>query len=255
MPATYVPGPNGPIVLAAGFDINGFFGGAAGAWYDPSVLASVWQDSARTTPGAVNSPVGAIDAQNSGGPSALQATAGKRPILRQSGALFYLEFDGVDDCLQIVSITLNTSVYVGMGVNQTSGKPLLIEHSASENANQGFYIYGSNNKTWALRRSGENSGFGAANWADGQHIIELAYAAAVGGEYYKDAVLQATSISGSAQSASDITDNLNIMSRDQASIFGGCNLFHLIVRSGAPPNGTVRAQLETIMAAKSGVTL
>jgi hypothetical protein len=74
-----------------------FAGGEAGAWYDPSDLSTVWQDSARTTPGAVDSPVGAIDDKSGNGNHMTQATANARPILRQSGSLYYLERDGSND--------------------------------------------------------------------------------------------------------------------------------------------------------------
>ena len=74
-----------------------FASGEVGAWYDPSDLATVWQDAARTTPGAIDSPVGAIDDKTGNGNHMTQATAGSRPILRQNGSLFYLERDGTDD--------------------------------------------------------------------------------------------------------------------------------------------------------------
>lgn len=76
------------------------------AYYDPNDLATVWQDSARTTPGAVNSPVGALDDKSGNGNHLLQATAGKRPILRLSGGFYHLEYDGVDDYLDS-TFTLN----------------------------------------------------------------------------------------------------------------------------------------------------
>lgn len=80
--------------------------GDVGAFYDPSVLSSVWQDSGRTTPGAVDSPVGALDDLSGNGNNILQATGASRPQLRQSGSLYYLEFDGVDDRLGPVLFTI-----------------------------------------------------------------------------------------------------------------------------------------------------
>jgi hypothetical protein len=79
----------------------GLFGASdAGAWYDPSDLTSMFQDSAGTTPAAVDSPVGLLRDKSGKGNHASQATASKRPTLRQAGALYYLEFDGTDDMLQ-----------------------------------------------------------------------------------------------------------------------------------------------------------
>jgi hypothetical protein len=76
------------------------------AWYDPSDLSSMYQDSAGTTPAAVDSPVGKILDKSGGGHHATQATSDSRPILRQSGGVYYLEFDGVDDSLETASFAL-----------------------------------------------------------------------------------------------------------------------------------------------------
>lgn len=76
-----------------------FSGGRAGVWYDPSDLSSMWQDSAGTTPAAVDSPVGKINDKSGNGYHATQATAAARPMLRSAAGLYWLEFDGVDDRL------------------------------------------------------------------------------------------------------------------------------------------------------------
>lgn len=83
-----------------------FSGGTTGAWYDPSDLSSMFQDSAGTTPAAVDSPVGKINDKSGNGNHATQATAAARPILRQSGSLYWLEFDAVDDCLATASFAV-----------------------------------------------------------------------------------------------------------------------------------------------------
>ena len=38
-----------------------FRGGAQGAWFNPSDLTSLWQDTARTVPAAVDQPVARMD--------------------------------------------------------------------------------------------------------------------------------------------------------------------------------------------------
>jgi hypothetical protein len=83
------------------FTPQSLFAGTAGAWYDPSDLSSMFQDSAGTTAAAVDSPVGRINDKSGNGNHATQATAAARPILRQDGSgRLYLEFDGVDDELR-----------------------------------------------------------------------------------------------------------------------------------------------------------
>lgn len=78
-----------------------FSSGANGAWYDPSDLDSMFQDSTGTVPAAVDAPVGRISDKSGRGNHAVQATAAARPILRkESSGLHYLEFDGTDDFLR-----------------------------------------------------------------------------------------------------------------------------------------------------------
>jgi len=76
-----------------------FSAGEEGAWYDPSDLSTMYQDSAATTPvTAVEQPVGYIADKSGNGNHATQATAASRPILREDASgNRYLDFDGVDD--------------------------------------------------------------------------------------------------------------------------------------------------------------
>lgn len=64
-----------------------------------------WQDSARTTPATADGdPVGAWDDASVSAAHALQATAGKRPLLKTAGnglnSIPVLRFDGTDDALR-----------------------------------------------------------------------------------------------------------------------------------------------------------
>jgi hypothetical protein len=59
----------------------------------------MWQDSAGTTPAAIDSPVGKINDKSGNGNHATQATAAARPMLREASGLKYLDFDGIDDHL------------------------------------------------------------------------------------------------------------------------------------------------------------
>lgn len=77
-----------------------FASGEKGAWYDPSDLATMFQNSNGTTAVAVGDPVGYIADKSGNAQHWIQATAGNRPILRQTaGGLYYLEFDGAADSL------------------------------------------------------------------------------------------------------------------------------------------------------------
>jgi hypothetical protein len=62
---------------------NLFLGGIPGAWYDPTDLSTMFQDSAGTTPvTAVEQPVGRILDKSGNGNHASQSTAASRPTYR-----------------------------------------------------------------------------------------------------------------------------------------------------------------------------
>jgi hypothetical protein len=75
------------------------------AWYDISDLASMFQTDL-TTPAAVNSPVGKVNDKSGNGNHLIADIGASLPTLRQSGALYYLEFDGVDDKLRATFASL-----------------------------------------------------------------------------------------------------------------------------------------------------
>jgi hypothetical protein len=78
-----------------------FASGEQGAWYDPSDLTTLFQDSAGLTPvTAVGQFVGRINDKSGRGNHATQATSGARPALQQeAGGQYYLAIDGTDDVL------------------------------------------------------------------------------------------------------------------------------------------------------------
>jgi hypothetical protein len=95
-----------------------FLLGEAGAWYDPSDLSTLWQDTAGTVPAIVGDPVGRIDDKSGNALHMTQATAAARPTLRQdAGGGYYLERDGGDDYMATASsVTLEatwTLAYAG----------------------------------------------------------------------------------------------------------------------------------------------
>jgi hypothetical protein len=116
-----------------------FGGGAQGAWYDPSDLSSMWQDSAGTTAAAVNSPVGRIDDKSGNEHHLTQSTSGKRPYLRQSGSLYYLDFDGVDDRLLSAafgsSFAQSNMIALGAKTDVTGSDYLVVDSTADGSRN------------------------------------------------------------------------------------------------------------------------
>ena len=82
-----------------------FAASEVGAWYDPSDISTMFQDSAGTTPvTADGQPVGKILDKSGRGNHATQATAASRPLYKTDGTYHWLQFDGVDDSLSTAAI-------------------------------------------------------------------------------------------------------------------------------------------------------
>lgn len=122
-----------------------FASGEQGAWYDPSDMSTMFQDAAGTIPiTAPDQQVGLIRDKSGRGNHASQPTGASRPILRNSGALWYLEFDGVDDFLVTPSINFSTtdkmSVFAGLAKITDASLGIVAELSANIGANDGAFI-------------------------------------------------------------------------------------------------------------------
>jgi hypothetical protein len=83
-----------------------FANSEVGAWYDPSDLSTMFQDSAGLVPTTADGqPVGLILDKSGRGNHAFQATAASRPLYKTDGTYHWLEFDGVDDSLSTATFT------------------------------------------------------------------------------------------------------------------------------------------------------
>jgi len=78
----------------------------ASAWYDPSDMSTLFQDSAGTIPvTASNDPVGLMKDKSGNGLHMRQTVALSRPTFVITGSRRRLYFDGLDDCLLSDTIT------------------------------------------------------------------------------------------------------------------------------------------------------
>jgi hypothetical protein len=127
--------------------------GEQGAWYDPSDLATLFQDSAGTTPvTAAGQPVGRMLDKSGRGNHATQATSASRPTYMIDGTgRPYLSFDGVDDSMITSTITPGidkVQVFAGVRKLSDAATALLVEFSSNINSNSGsFSITAPNNTT------------------------------------------------------------------------------------------------------------
>ena len=115
-----------------------------GAWYDPSDLTTLFQDSAGTTPvTAAGQSVGRMLDKSGRGNHATQATLAQRPTYQiDSTGRPYLSFDGVDDGMVTGTITPGTNkVQVFSGVRKLSDalRGVVAEMSATIAGNAGVF--------------------------------------------------------------------------------------------------------------------
>lgn len=95
-----------------------FEDGQAGVYFDPSDLATLYQDTAGATAVAAHGdPVGLVVPKAGASHVIRQATAGKRPLYKTSAGKHFLDFDGVDDFLA----TLNATVVVAQPFHLVMG--------------------------------------------------------------------------------------------------------------------------------------
>lgn len=100
---------NQPLFKAPTFSpTSSFTGTERGIIVDASNLGSLWADTAATTPASVDGQVARIDDIAGFGHQLNQATSTKRPLLKQSGSLYYLQYDDIDD-VSVSSATIDLS--------------------------------------------------------------------------------------------------------------------------------------------------
>lgn len=88
--------------------------GSPGGDYQPSNLANVWQDSAGTTPGAVDAPVGRIDDISGNANHAIQTVTASKPTIKSINGVKVLQGDFAGDYLDAPN-----QMYVGDLVVET----------------------------------------------------------------------------------------------------------------------------------------
>lgn len=125
-------------------------GSTTGPAHTVSGTFTAYLTATTTSPLAVNGNsafVGAVDnisVRELPGNHASQVTAGSKPILRNSGGLWYLEFDGVDDFLVTAAINFTAtdkmSVFAGFRKLSDAAYEVVAELSASVNTNNGAFL-------------------------------------------------------------------------------------------------------------------
>ena len=224
-----------------------FASGEQGAWYDPSDLSTMFTDTDGTTPAAVGDPVARINDKSGRGNHATQATAAARPILRQTaGGLYYLEFDGVDDCLLPgdMGFSAQNGFFIGYSgvISGTSGRIL--------NRGTGGDTWLVDNRWRGLFTDPSLDASGAGFDLAVMHVGEYSQRDGVA-DLTRNGV---TGVSASAVGKDVLFNNMRLMSRgDGAASLDGKIVGLIIVGGGL--SGSERAQVRQWMADRAGVTL
>ena len=113
--------------------------------YDHKDITSFFSDSAMTTQAVVNGPVGAVRDKSGNNRHRRQTDNAKRPTLRQSGSLYYLDYDGTDDFLVTSAIDLTgTNVLTlcwGVTKSSDAATGIAVEVGVSINSTAGIALY------------------------------------------------------------------------------------------------------------------
>lgn len=147
---------------------------AQGAWYDVSDFRTLFQDSSGTVPvTGVGQPVGLHLDKSGLGNHRHQPTTAARPILRQdSGGRYYLEADGVDDCLYTPSIvdlsgSDEVTVCVGLQNARATIAAVFLELSSNYASNSGTF------SMFAPAQSSENVFFSSSGTSNANVRADL----------------------------------------------------------------------------------
>ena len=149
------------------------FSGQEGFWFAPNP-STCFTDTGRTTAAGVGDAVAAITDLSGNGNHATQSTVSQRPILRQSGALYYLEFDGVDDAMATgtVDATAENTVVLSAGVRNVDttagGEGTVINQNGADYNSFGLRVPSNTTNNVRLVAFGDNPGGSTSLFVAGQ---------------------------------------------------------------------------------------
>lgn len=130
--------------------------------YDHKDITSFFSDSAMTTQAVVDGPVGAVRDSSGNGRHRRQTDNAKRPTLRQSGSLYYIEYNGTSHFLvtDAIDLTGTNVLTLCWGVTKSSdaASGIVVEVGTSISSATGIALY-------APTSAGTTLGFGSRGTA------------------------------------------------------------------------------------------
>jgi len=238
-----------------------FANGEQGAWYDPSDLTTLYQDSAGTTPvTADGDPVGRMEDKSGNGNHATQAGSTSRPVYRTDGTLRRLKFDGVDDVLVVGS-----RMGIAADPNLTIAAAL-VPYDYGKNNTRAFQI-----GSGSIGDGNLAAGFGTAGWSwrydNGNNIYQpVNFTTCAVARWERDAGSHLTnserffynglqqSSTGSSTPSLNNNDGAFIGAESGSKVNTEMDLFGLVVVDAIPASRD-KESLDNYLAEKAGVTL
>lgn len=237
-----------------------------GAWYDPSDLSSMFQDSSGTTPvTGAGDPVGRINDKSGNGFHATQATTANKPTLRLDGSRYYLEFDRVNDGLSTadsidLSGTSKVTLCVGIQTSGVAAAGNVMEFSVTESTAGAFYITQPLSVAGQIRMGGTGSSSGSYR-LDGSstpykavcHVLLDTAGASIAAEVFArvNAAAVSTNATGTLGTGNFGNHRLFIGTRNDTGVRFGGRIYGIVVR-GATASADDRDDLEAFMNTKTG---
>lgn len=236
-----------------------FANGEQGAWYDPSDLTTLFQDSAGTVPvTADGDPVGRMLDKSGNGNHATQAVDASRPTYRTDGALHWLELDGSKGLAVVSPIAWGTdesTAVVGCSREISAGDRVILEFPLPSTGVTNAFTMFSNPTT--ARYQGRGDGTNAVATV----AIAEPWTAVITGLGKISTDTQICHVNGAQassavdQGAGNYGDNtlwIGRRSNGNAGWIG--NFYGVIIRNALTVDGDL-TNAEAWMAAKTGVTL
>ena len=254
--------PPAPVFLDTFWD-----GGKLGAWYDPSDLSTMWQDTAATTPvTTAGQLVARIDDKSPNGYHMTQATSSKRPTYQTDGTLHWLDFDGISDGMgsAIMAGTQGDTVDVFAAVRKVTSATtgVFLEYGPDTAANFGSF---------ALFHSAGN-GYDFGNKGSGPAVftnVSSGYTPPVTsqitgrGEVSTSSPLTQLRINGSIAASLTLATggtfygdrNLYMGARANSSLYADCLIYGAVVRFNQGDTTSLEdiGEVEAYLAAKAGL--
>lgn len=240
-----------------GFPASLFVGGQAGAWYDPSDLATLYQDRAGTSLVTTTGQfVGKMLDKSGNGNHLTAPSDAARPIYTLSGVLSYLLFDGSDDQLfsagNLIPITGDASfasAYTRLA-GGTAGKYLFNTNTGGNGALS--VLHAANAPRWFSTRVGGNSDItSGTSTTDGQKAVLRAKADRT--NLLHTLYLNAVSVGTAATTNTDFIDPTfgiggGVSGFATMQFYGGVFLARIFTTDEA-------ALLDTYLGVKAGIVL